>query len=84
MMQENITYLMMLTNPESCLKDLKNNYTRAGHPVSYSGINNIYKYYNGMLSIDSIENFLSANYAYTIHKETKKLKRVNPTFKYFR
>ena len=63
---------------------LKKNYTNLKSEIAYSGIKNIYDYYQGVLSVKQIEDFLSTNYAYTRHKQTKKLRRgTNPTFKYF-
>ena len=54
------------------LEDLKHNYTLPGHAIAFSGVDNIYKYYNKGISKKEIEDFLSTNYSYTRHKETKK------------
>ena len=40
----------MLTNPQDCLNHLKENFTKAGSPISYAGINTTHKVYNGILS----------------------------------
>ena len=65
------------------LQDRKINYTRPGHPIAYSGIDNIYNHYKKRISKEEIENFLSTNYSYTRHKETTK-RNQNPTYKYFK
>ena len=65
------------------LEDLKHNYTVPGHAIAFSGVDNIYKYYNKGISKKEIEDFLSTNYSYTRHKETKK-GILNPTYKYFK
>ena len=77
------TFLKMLTDPESCLIHLKENYTKAGHPISYAGQNTLYKFYNGILSLNKIRDFLITNFAHNLHLETKK-GPTNPTFKYFK
>ena len=33
-----------LKTQEECENDLKENYTTPGHPIAFSGINNIYEY----------------------------------------
>ena len=73
----------MLTNPQDCLNHLKENFTKAGSPISYAGINTINKFYNGILSNQQIEDFLTTNFARTLHVEKNK-STVNPTFKYFK
>jgi len=37
---------------ENCIEDLKTNYNNPGHPIAFSGITNIYKYYEGKISIE--------------------------------
>ena len=74
-----------MSNPAALL-DLKENYTKLGHPLFHSGITKIYKYYKGKdirLSIKDIEDFLSTVYSYTVSKFTRKSK-INPTFKHFK
>ena len=55
----------MLSNPAECLGHLKENYTKLGSKIAYSGVSNIYDFYQGVLSVNEIEKFLSTNYAYT-------------------
>ena len=68
---------------EECLIELKENYNNPSHPLAFSGISNIYNYFNGVLSVKDIENFLASNEGYTIHREYKNLKR-NPSFARFK
>ena len=55
-----------LTEKEQTLKELKENYIQLGHPVAFSGINNIKQHYPN-LTIKEIKQFLSGVYSYTIH-----------------
>ena len=45
------------------LKELKENYIKIGHPVAFSGINNIKRHYPN-LTIKEIKKFLSSIYNY--------------------
>ena len=47
------------TKPEA-LADLKANYHNLGHPIAFSGISKIQKYYNNVLSATDVENFLAS------------------------
>ena len=69
-----------ITDPEN---DLKQNYTKPGHPIAYSGIQQIYSYYKGKLPIKTIQHFLSGNESYTLHREFHKQKR-NTSFSHFK
>ena len=60
----------MCDTEEQILDDLKKNYTKLGHPLFFSGITQIQKYYKGCLSTSKIKEFLSSVYSYTIHKES--------------
>lgn len=64
-------------------KHLKENYKKAGHPIAFSGINNIYQYYNGKLPISKIRQILSGIESYTLHKEFHKDER-NPSHTNFK
>lgn len=55
--------------------DLKENYTKPGHPIAYSGIQQIYNYYKRKYPISKIKEFLSSNESYTLHREFHKQKR---------
>ena len=74
---------MNFTTKEECLTDLSDNYTNPGHPIAFSGINNIYNYYDKILSIKEIESFLASNESYTVHREFKNQQR-NPSFSHFK
>ena len=52
------------------LEDLKLNYTKLGHPLFFSGITQIQRYYKNRLSLYKIKDFLSSVYSYTLHKES--------------
>ena len=63
--------------------DLKNSYTTPGHPIAFSGITNIYKYYIGKLSIEKIKDILSTIENYSLHREYKRGQR-NPSYSHFK
>lgn len=64
---------------EQCLKELEEAYVRPSHPIAFSGIDNIYHYFRGILSKSEIELFLSKNQSYTSHRVPRKGRR-NVTF----
>jgi hypothetical protein len=68
---------------EECEEDLKTNYTNPGHPIAFSGVNNVYDYYKGILSKNIIKEFLSSTESYTVHKEYHKGQR-NPSYSHFK
>ena len=68
---------------EECEEDLKKNYVNAGHPIAFSGINNVYDYYNGLLNKSKIKEILSNSESYTLHKEYHKGQR-NPSYSHFK
>lgn len=70
-------------NKAQILNDLSQNYTKPSHPIAYSGINNIYNYYDGKLSQKEIQSFLGGNESYTVHREFKNLQR-NPSYARFK
>ena len=63
--------------------DLKKNYINPSHPIAFSGISNIFKYYNGRVPINKIKQALAGFDSYTLHKEVKKFQR-NPSYSYFK
>jgi hypothetical protein len=67
-------------NKEECLNDLKISYNTVGHPIAFSGLQNIYKHYQGILDI---KNTLSEVENYTLHKEFHKGQR-NPSYSHFK
>ena len=79
---ENQIYGEDFESIEECENDLQNNYNNPGHPIAYSGINNIFEYYRGVLSREKIKNILSTIDNYTLHKDYKKGQR-NPSYSHF-
>ena len=71
--------LKMNDTEKEMLDDLKSNYTKLGHPLFFSGINQIQSYYKNKLSVSKIKDFLSSVYSYTLHKESHDSFR-NPYF----
>lgn len=63
--------------------DLKENYKKPGHPIAYSGINTIYKYYGGRLPLSKIKQILASIESYTLHREFHKGVR-NTSFSNFK
>jgi hypothetical protein len=59
------------------------NYHDPNHPTAFSGINTIYKFYNGSISKKKIRDLLKHSFSYSIHRETKKRYR-NPYMVYFK
>lgn len=74
---------MSKAEKDDCLNDLKTNYLNPSSSIAYSGLNNIYRHYNGVLSYNEIRDFLGSIESYTLHREYKNLKR-NPNFSHFR
>jgi ''chromo'' (CHRromatin Organisation MOdifier) domain./Integrase core domain. len=64
---------------EKIIKD----YTTPGHPIAYSGIQNVYSYYNRQVPLLRIKKLLSGNEGYTLHKEFHKQQR-NITYKHYK
>lgn len=77
------TYNTNLTTREECEEDFKSNYTNAGHPIAFSGINNIYDYYKRLITKDKIKDILSSVESYTTHREYHKGQR-NPSYSHFK
>ena len=59
-------------NKKEALDDLKKQYVKPGHPIAFSGINVIKKYYGKALSVSDIEDFLAQSRSYTLHREYKR------------
>ena len=74
---------MNFTTKEECLNDLRENYTKPGHPIAFSGITKIYNYYKKLIPEKVIKDFLASSESYTVHREFKKQQR-NPTFSWFK
>ena len=77
-----IKIAMIFENKEQCLEHLRTHYFKLNSGIAYSGINQIYNFYNKKLPISTIEEFLSSVLSYTIHKETHKRSR-NPFYAFY-
>jgi hypothetical protein len=45
---------MTFKNKSECINDFNINYTNPKHPIAFCGLNNIYKYYGGLLKVKEI------------------------------
>lgn len=72
-----------LQTSEECENDLKINYNTPGHPIAYSGVINIYNFYNKLLSVEKIKEILSSIESYTLHRGYRSSQR-NPSFSHFK
>ena len=61
------------------MKHLKDNYINPSHPIAFSGIQNVYNFYHGLLTVKEVKRALSEIDSYTLHREVKNLRR-NPYF----
>ncbi len=52
---------------DKILKD----YKTPGHPIAYSGIGNVYNYYNRQVPLFRIKKLLSGNEGYTCHVNSR-------------
>ena len=66
---------------EETEREIKENYTRPGHPSAFGGISKVSDYYRKTdnVSPDKIRQILSGVESYNLHRESKQLSR-NPTF----
>ena len=71
-------------NKNEAKTHLINNYKNINHPIAFMGVNKIYKYYNGLLPIKEIKDFLSTLEGYTLLKQTRinKKNKVTPIFSF--
>ncbi len=67
----------------AALRHLRENYTKAGHEIAFSGVNTLFKYYDGKLSKSAIREQLKSINVYTLHRETKKSKIHIPVYVYY-
>lgn len=63
------------------VKDFEKNYTNLNHPIAFSGINAVQKWYGGIFTSKEIEDLLAKVDSYTLHREHKRGVR-NPVFIY--
>lgn len=81
--ETDVPYGTLLDTKDACKEDLKNNYVKVGHPIAFSGIQNIYDYYNQQLSKEEIRSVLSGIENYTLHKDFHEGQR-NPSYSHFK
>ena len=62
---------------------LKEHYRQPGHPLAFSGIQNIYNYFKGRLKKSEIKEALGAIESYTLQREFHSGKR-NPSYSHFK
>ena len=64
---------------KSAIKHLRNNYSNPKSGISFAGVNKIYNYYNKVIPLKDIKEFLSKDDSYTLHTRAFK-KQCNPSF----
>ena len=79
----NALYGSICDSKEACLEDLKRSYINPGHPIAFSGVSALYRYYKPFLTIPDIESTLSEIENYTLHKEFHRSQR-NPSYSHFK
>lgn len=82
-LEKNTDYGVAFNNQIDYENDLRENYNKPGHPIAFSGVQNIFEYYRGKLSQNKIKEILSSIENYTLHKEFHKGKR-NPSYSHFK
>lgn len=66
-------------NYQSAIKHLEKNYLNPRSGIAFSGVNRIYNFYNKIIPIHKIKEFLSKDNSYTLHSKSFR-KRYNPSF----
>ena len=66
-------------NYQSAFNHLKKNYLNPISGVSFAGVNRIYNFYNRIIPIKKIKEFLSKDNSYTLHSKSFK-RQYNPSF----
>lgn len=62
---------------------LKQYYVTPGHPIAFAGLNKVYEYFNGELTLSEIKQALTGVESYTLHREFHKGVR-NPSYAHFK
>ena len=73
---------MTFKSEAECLRHLEKNYLQLRHPLYLSSPKAIYDYFDGKLSMQKIEEYLSGIESYTLHRLNHKPKR-NYSYVYF-
>ena len=66
-------------NYQSAVNHLKKNYLNPRCGVSFAGVNRIYNFYNRIIPMKKIKEFLSKDNSYTLHSKSFK-RQYNPSF----
>lgn len=66
-------------NYQSAIKHLEKNYLNPRSSIAFSGVNRIYNFYNKIIPIHKIKEFLSKDNSYTLNSKSFR-KRYNPSF----
>lgn len=82
-LNSNSNYGSNLQTVDDCENDLRTNYTNAGHPVAYGGVDTIFNFYKGILDKEKIKEVLSSIENYTLHREYHAGQR-NPSYSHFK
>lgn len=65
------------------INHLKEKYKEPGHPIAFSGLNNIYNYFKGRVKKNDIKQALGEIESYTLQREFHSGKR-NPSYSHFK
>ena len=65
------------------INHLKANYKKPGHPLAFSGLQNVYNYFKGRLKLSSIKTALAEIESYTLQREFHAGQR-NPSYSHFK
>lgn len=81
-LQKDNNYGENFKNVEDIIINLKENYVTPGHPIAFSGIQNVYNFYKKKIGIKKIKEILSGIDTYTLTKEYHNQVR-NPSYSHF-
>lgn len=74
---------MNFKSKDECINHLKENYSNPAHPIAFSGVSKIFKYYRGFIKQKEIENVLASFDTYTLKRQFKRFQR-NPNYAHFK
>ncbi|PCJ29148.1 MAG: hypothetical protein COA94_02455 [Rickettsiales bacterium] len=63
-------------------KRVESNYVKLRHPTAFSGKSKLSQYYKNTAKESEIDNALSSNYSYSLHRQYKRPRQYNPFFIY--
>lgn len=73
----------MFQTKEDCFNHFKENYNKPGHELFASGVSNVHRYYQGLLSKADVKSLLASVESYSLHREFKRASR-NPSYTHFK